>query len=137
MDTKACTKCRLERNITEFPPKRNTVSSWCRPCCRSYAKERRKDPAYRAKRNRAAAISSLKTKYDLTPEEYQEMSERQGFVCAICGEVSPGRNLAVDHDHVTGKVRGLLCIKCNRSLGGFKDDPVRLRRAADYLEGKL
>jgi hypothetical protein len=42
--------------------------------------------------------------------------------------------LAVDHDHKTGKVRGLLCHKCNKSIGGLQDSVVLLRKAADYLE---
>jgi len=69
--------------------------------------------------------------------EYNALLEIQGGVCAICGSDDPktgGRSFAVDHDHVTGKVRGLLCSPCNRALGGFNDDPVRLQRAVDYLK---
>ena len=60
-------------------------------------------------------------------------------VCAICGNVrsSDGRALAVDHDHVTGEVRGLLCNFCNRGIGMFRDNPRLLGRAALYLRGKL
>lgn len=61
----------------------------------------------------------------------------QNFSCAICGGNDferIGRVLSVDHDHKTGKVRGLLCLTCNSGLGIFKDDPVLLKKASSYLE---
>ena len=65
--------------------------------------------------------------------EYKEMLESQGGVCAICGAMPKGR-LAVDHDHATGQVRGLLCSPCNVALGFLRDDPIRLKAAIAYLE---
>jgi len=72
----------------------------------------------------------------LTEDEYKAMLEAQGGVCAICNEKpKAGRGrLAVDHVHGTDKVRGLLCNLCNPALGLFKDDPVRLKMAIEYLE---
>jgi hypothetical protein len=72
----------------------------------------------------------------LTPAEYAEQLVRQGGVCAICkaDPATLSRMLAVDHDHVTGAFRGLLCINCNTGLGKFGDDPALLRAAAEYLE---
>ena len=71
----------------------------------------------------------------LSQEDYDAMLERQGGTCAICGnKPADGETLARDHDHVTGRVRGLLCRGCNTGLGQFTDDPSRLRAAADYLE---
>ena len=66
------------------------------------------------------------------------MSAAQGDGCAICGGVNdpPGRRLAIDHDHVTGQVRGLLCYRCNSAIGLFKDDVTVLRRAILYLESR-
>lgn len=75
-------------------------------------------------------------KYGLTVAEWEAMLEAQGGVCAICGEPETAKNrtvLAVDHDHATGRARGLLCHRCNRLLGHAGDDPEILRRAADYL----
>lgn len=63
------------------------------------------------------------------------MLEEQGGVCAICGRVcSTGMNLAVDHCHVTGEIRGLLCQGCNVSLARFNDDVAVLKNAIVYLE---
>lgn len=78
-------------------------------------------------------------KYDLTPEQFDAMLERQGGVCAICRKPPTGGNtsarcLHVDHDHVTGEIRGLLCSNHNVALGLFEDSPAFLRQAANYLE---
>jgi hypothetical protein len=76
--------------------------------------------------------------YDLTVSEYNALMQVQKAVCAICGEKDPvGKRLAIDHDHETGRVRGLLCTRCNPGLGYFCDAPERLRRAAEYLEKSL
>jgi hypothetical protein len=73
--------------------------------------------------------------YSLTMEEYRTMLERQRHMCMICGRVPEAdETLAVDHDHRTGAIRGLLCGPCNRALGGFGDDVGRLRAAVAYLE---
>lgn len=63
-------------------------------------------------------IQSLKSKYNLTLDQYDEMTLNQGGMCAICDREG---GLGVDHDHKTGKVRQLLCRSCNTMLGGFKD----------------
>lgn len=80
----------------------------------------------------------LKRKFGITLEEYEELFDTQGGVCFICGQpCSSGRSLAVDHDHSTGKVRGLLCGACNTGIGKLQDDPELLRKAAEYLEAAL
>ena len=94
---------------------------------------------YRA--NRAEALASTRVRklarYGLTPETYQDLSESQGHVCAICGSPygleSQKHPLYVDHCHKTGKVRGLLCSHCNAGLGHFRDNPELLMEAARYL----
>ena len=66
-------------------------------------------------------------------EAYRVLLEKQGGVCAIC-QLPPGpRRFAVDHDHVTGRTRGLLCLKCNTGLGQFNDSPALLASAMRYL----
>lgn len=75
----------------------------------------------------------LKYCFGITLEKYNNMLEQQKHKCLIC-EVDNSTTLHVDHCHETGAVRGLLCSNCNTSLGGFKDDPALLRKAAEYLE---
>lgn len=79
--------------------------------------------------------SHLKRRFGLTLEQYDEMLKSQGGGCALCKRPPPARSaLHVDHDHETGRVRGLLCFTCNNALGDFEDDAVRLREAARYVE---
>ncbi len=86
----------------------------------------------REKRNRHNA--HLKKRYSISIEEYDALLQAQGGACWICyGGTSKGF-FAVDHDHKTGEVRGLLCANCNKTLGRFRDNPERFRRAASYLE---
>ena len=73
-------------------------------------------------------------KYGLTPEAYQEMLEEQGGLCSICRQSSNERSLAVDHDHISGRVRRLLCTQCNIGIGLFRESPAFLRQAAEYIE---
>lgn len=124
--------------------------SWCKPCVIADNREKRQALTGSAKaewdeRNRGYSRSKKLRRYGLTIEQYEAMFAAQGGVCAICR--LPERNrqphrkdgkwvdpLAIDHDHATGKVRGLLCMLCNTAIGKFGDDPVMLRQAADYLE---
>ncbi len=78
-------------------------------------------------------------RYGLSNQQYLAMLEAQGGACALCATTGKGYNgtkygLVVDHCHLTGKARGLLCPDCNTALGRFGDDAVRLRAAADYLD---
>jgi len=79
-------------------------------------------------------------RYGLTVDQHDEMLADQKGLCAICGNppkpdgVRASSRLHADHDHVTGRVRALLCNSCNNGLGRFKDDPALLRAAAAYIE---
>ena len=70
----------------------------------------------------------------LSYKEYQQLLLRQKGKCKICGGISNGKRLSIDHDHQTGKIRGLLCDNCNFGLGWFKDNIEVLKRAISYLE---
>lgn len=71
--------------------------------------------------------------YNLSPVTYRRMVEMQMGLCALCQRPPGKKGLGVDHDHTTGKVRALLCARCNMALGAFRDDVDLCRRAADYL----
>lgn len=82
--------------------------------------------------------SSRRKMYHLEPEEFDSLLESQGDRCAIClrskAEITTKRVFHVDHDHETGRIRGVLCGRCNLMLGHAKDRADTLLRAVDYLE---
>lgn len=113
-----CEGCEQNRAERFFTP-RGRVCSTCR------------------KRTRSASARNarLQATYGITSEEYAALFKAQEGRCAICRETRT-KNLAVDHCHKTGAIRGLLCQRCNGHLlaRGARDRPEVLRRAADYLE---
>ena len=73
-------------------------------------------------------------KYRLSSEEYEAMLSSQSGRCAICEDLmGGGKNEHIDHDHVTGQVRGILCSQCNTAIGKFKDSPEIILKAAEYV----
>jgi hypothetical protein len=80
----------------------------------------------------------LRRKYGITSEQYAAMLSTQDSKCAICrGLPAKGECFVVDHDHATGKARGLLCRKCNSGIGLLNDDLLLVLRAASYLRASL
>ena len=79
---------------------------------------------------------NLKRNFGITVEDYYSLLDAQGGVCAICGtdKCSTGRRFAVDHNHSTGVIRGLLCQACNTGIGKLGEDIQLLHRAITYLE---
>lgn len=75
----------------------------------------------------------LRKTYGISLADYDRMLKAQKGGCAICGRVPRRRALDVDHSHRTGKVRGLLCHRCNRGLAWFGDNPTHFKAAARYL----
>lgn len=97
-------------------------------------RKRQADPEFRRK----VRAANHRKAYGIEPEEFDAMVAKQGGVCAICG-LPPrgkgnGKHLHVDHCHVSGPVRGLLCSPCNTALGLFDDNSERLQAAIRYLE---
>lgn len=87
-----------------------------------------------AARHATGHKSRLRTQYGLSVDEHAAMLQRQGGKCAICnGPPTSRRPLAIDHDHATGKVRGLLCDRCNHGLGHFRDSADVMVAAIAYL----
>lgn len=80
--------------------------------------------------------AKLKHRYGITSGDYSSMADAQGHRCLICQTHASERPLVVDHDHATGKVRGLLCNKCNVLLGKAEDDVEILQAAIEYLRVK-
>lgn len=109
----------------EFTPASSTHKYCSTPCMKS-----------------GAASTLLLYRYGITLEEYEEMFERCGGKCQICGKdgLLPDKNhkttLVVDHDHETDEVRGLLCNACNTSLGHLNDDVTLLAKSIVYLSAK-
>jgi hypothetical protein len=85
--------------------------------------------------NKTGRKSWLKTKYGITPEDFERLHEAQEGLCAICRgpQADYYRYLDVDHCHASGRVRGLLCRRCNTVLGLVKEDPKLLDALMSYL----
>jgi len=115
---KWCARCRQYLPLDEFGTRGQKMAAYCKPCASAYNHER-----------------LLKRDFGITPEEYERLLALQGGRCAICERRPRARRLAVDHDHGTGEVRGLLCTRCNHKLiGAASESAAILRRAARYLE---
>lgn len=77
----------------------------------------------------------LKSVFGITLDDYNSILKEQNYVCAICNnKCSTGKNLSVDHDHITNKIRGLLCDRCNFGIGCFNDNVELLLKATEYLK---
>lgn len=118
MEMLICTRCEKEKpeTVEYFPlhnKKRNGLDSWCRECRSEYRNANNRG----AFRNVISDAALLEIKASITQ-------------CVICGSEE---KLVVDHDHITGEIRGMLCNHCNRGLGHFRDDPMLLEFAAQYL----
>jgi hypothetical protein len=128
-ETKECTKCHRVLDLSEFTPRKarsNRPVSHCRRCAAEYAS---------TKHARALAAEwRYQKRYGTTSDAVHAEYERLGGNCAICSEPLEREQLHVDHDHATGKFRGILCAKCNSGLGMFRDDVDFLRAAIRYLE---
>jgi hypothetical protein len=116
----------------------------CRECSRALTAKRKsagkahccRCEATLARQRKAARHERLvRVRYGLAAGEYAALKTAQGGTCAICQRArGTTKNLAVDHNHKTGEVRGLLCDRCNQLLGHLRDEPAALQRAIDYLE---
>ena len=158
---KKCSRCKEIKDITNFNKNRfnkdglHYYCKFCQNICnklwRDKNKESRKDyfkKHYNAEKSRKYYINNkekiskrnrinkLKNKYSLTQEEYRNIIEDQKTKCAICGKKfnTTVDKICIDHDHNTGKIRGLLCHKCNVGLGMFEDNFKLLIKALNYLK---
>jgi len=135
---KICVKCNIEQPLDNFYKQTGarTKEGYRRPTCKSCCN---KDAILWAKNNpdKIKTIrrkTKLKQKYGITLEKYQEMLIKYGNKCAVCNQEHSRRPLNVDHCHVTGKVRGLLCDKCNMALGLLNDSKELINNLRGYLD---
>jgi len=138
---RVCVYCGIKKALSEFTKAKRSGYGRCHEC-KTCTTQRSRDWA-RANPERAEELrqrAGLKL-IGATTEQYTARVDEQGHICAICGKPESRRHhqgrvcrLALDHDHITGQIRGALCSSCNLALGKFGDDPVLLRTAADYLD---
>ena len=138
-DTKYCPACHITKPSSEFQKdstQKDGLCGSCKTCKNKHCNDTQLSLGLNGRRN-----GQLKKKYKITLETYNKKLLEQNSVCAIClkaetridtktGQISA---LCVDHDHDTGQIRGLLCYKCNSALGMFRDDPIIVNRASNYL----
>lgn len=141
LKTKVCSRCRVPKIATDFRKrmvklrtgeKNALINSYCRGCEVKVSMESRSRTSTPAEIAEKYRKWSLRAKYGISLEDYEAMLKVQGNVCAMCKQPSK-KTLAVDHDHETGKVRGLLCSDCNLLLGKFGDLETVLTAAIEYL----
>lgn len=110
--------------------------SKCKDCIGNSSKQVREWRTKNPEKNSDLRQRERVTLYSISVEQYDRMLAEQSGHCAICNSVEPGGKGAwhIDHDHATGKVRGLLCNRCNAGLGYFRDNMANLERAIAYLE---
>jgi len=111
---KNCSRCKQEKSLDDYHKHHRVgTQGYCKICA--------------SKENK---IKHYKNKYGLTLEEFEELKKKQDYCCAICGEK---KKLVVDHDHGTGKRRGIICYSCNIHLGVI-ENPVKMKKMKEYLD---
>lgn len=131
---KKCYKCKKEKNKNDFYKNKHQpdgLRGECKKCSYIITSQYQKNNPEKMKATDLRY--RLKHKYKITAEEYYQLGETYNWCCAICRQNVLKETLAIDHDHKTGKVRGLLCRSCNHGLGNFKDNPKLLERASGYI----
>ena len=133
---KLCKTCGAVKPIDFFVKSKTCKSGYrgvCKECFNSYYRTRRveKHELVRGYEKKFHQKRRLKYYYNLSVEEYNNMLASQDSLCSICKTQT---KLVVDHCHTTGKVRGLLCNRCNMGLGHFKDTVALLKHAEEYLK---
>jgi hypothetical protein len=137
---KTCSICKIEQPVDDFYNCKSRSSGKQSRCKSCNIEETRR---WRKNNPGSQREVDLRHKYKMDQKAYDRMLTAQNGVCAICGRINDnGKALSVDHDHscCPGKrscgncIRQLLCGNCNNGLGRFKDDPMLLKKATEYLE---
>lgn len=114
---KWCARCQAFLPLAAFSSVSGKINSYCRPCWKSYLHE-----------------AGIRRRFGISYPQYFGLLAAQGGSCAVCECKPRGQQLAVDHDHATGLIRGLLCKNCNQTLGAVRDSVDRLMRYVNYLD---
>ena len=133
-EVKACSKCKTEKSVEDFYRSRKSRDGR-QSACRACDKTRLQSPENTARRQRYSWLECLR-KFGMNEDDYNKMFNEQLGLCAICRKPEVNIKLAVDHCHETGRIRGLLCKRCNMGIGLFGDSPDTLIGAAMYLKGE-
>jgi hypothetical protein len=136
-DTHQCNVCGLWKSNNEFSKGhakgRNCGLDGRCKACKAEANRQRREAMTPEQRSAETRKANLWRNFRMTPEEYDQKLVSQGGVCAICGSAPGLRSLCVDHDHVTGENRDLLCYPCNALIGMCGEQEIVLRSAIAYL----
>ncbi len=147
---KTCSRCKITKDLSCFAKHsitKDKLDYWCRVCKYTTNKEwvsknkekklaylveyRKKNPEkFRQRIPIKTRSYCIKSKYGLSLENYENMCSVQNNICKICDLPS---KLVIDHCHISGVIRGLLCSQCNSALGFFKDNENRLLKAVEYI----
>lgn len=138
---KRCSKCKTYKTLENFwknPRYRDGFMGQCKSCRNEAKRQRRLDPLVREEENSrrretrgSTRWEQIKSKYGLTRDDYNRILVSQGGLCRLCSQEMKYPH--IDHCHITGKVRGILCSKCNTGLGKFNDSEELLGKAIEYL----
>jgi hypothetical protein len=136
MENKTCTKCKEIKPINCFGKNKqgkNGINSRCKSCHLDQWRHYQQNNSQKVKVQ--LRKSELKREYNITLEDYNLMFKQQNGCCAICNKHQSelSKTLSVDHCHITGEVRGLLCNGCNRGMGMLGDNIQILKNAVKYL----
>ncbi len=132
MKTKTCTKCKETKPASSFyknKAKPDGLHWICKECVKTYKKS---DKIKRVDTNRR-----LVREFGITLDDWEKMFNQQGGCCFLCGrhQTEMETSIHTDHDHKTGKIRGLLCVRCNSMVGVIDDFDIDTDKIRDYLGG--
>ena len=141
---KTCKKCKTDKEEDSFGKSKKHADGlllWCKECTNEqkrvhYSNWKENNPDAHALKKQKDVEYHLGRKYKITLDEYNSLMNQQDYKCSVCGvnQSDVDTSFAVDHDHITCKVRGLLCFKCNAGIGLLGDSVAGLQKAIDYLQ---
>jgi hypothetical protein len=137
-----CVKCAEEKPRDAFyksPRKLNGLDSWCKACHKAKSLETGRKRQYTPEYQEYARWYGIQKRYGLSKGAFMALWEDQSGACGICSSplsLSTPKGVVVDHNHISGEVRGLLCHKCNTGIGLLNDSPSVLEAAIAYLKTK-